>query len=360
MEVIARVHDTDPCIVTIVITGYATIGTAVEAMKAGAYDFLPKPFKPDELRLIVRRGLERRCLLLRARRAELERELLKRRFVTFVSHELKTPLAAVHQYLDVLRHLGDGNESGVDRDVWLDRCLRRTEEMQEIINDWLTLAKMESEKLSRRRIRVDLARIIPEIIKNYEDLAGARGVSISAELPGDGYLVRGDPNCLTVLLDNLIINAIKYNKPEGTVTVSGEVIDGEVTVCVADTGIGIPEEYRDRLFDEFFRIKDTACEEVTGTGLGLPICRRIVSEMGGRIEMESQVGVGSVFRVHLPAYREPQEQGSQQEAASESISFRHSPPSSRTRVTSPSELVTGKRVYAWRNSKDPTSSSWTS
>jgi len=318
MEVISRLHDGDPCIVTIVITGYATIGTAVEAMKAGAYDFLPKPFKPDELRLIVRRGLERRCLLLRARRAEMERELLKRRFITFVSHELKTPLAAVHQYLDVLKHLGDGKTSGVDREVWLGRCLRRTEEMQEIINDWLTLAKMESERLSRRRIRVDLARIIPEIIKNYEDLAAARGISLRSELPGEGYLVWGDPNCLTVLLDNLIVNAIKYNKPEGTVAVSGEVIDGEVTICVADTGIGIPEEYRDRLFDEFFRIKDTACEEVTGTGLGLPICKRIVSEMSGRIDVNSQVGVGSVFSVHLPACREPDEQGAKEEAASES------------------------------------------
>ncbi|MGD8699323.1 MAG: response regulator [Gemmatimonadales bacterium] len=317
MEVISRVRDADPCIVTIVITGYATIGTAIEAMKAGAYDFLPKPFKPDELRLIVKRGLERRCLLLRAHRAEMERELLKRRFVTFVSHELKAPLAAVHQYLDVLRQLGDSDAAGISREQWLDRCLRRTEEMQEIINDWLTLARMESETLSRRRVPVDLRRIIPGILDHCEDLASERGISLSAELTDDDCRVLGDPNCLTVLLDNLVVNAIKYNKPQGQVVVSTELSDREVTISVTDTGVGILEEYRDRLFDEFFRIKDTECEKITGTGLGLPICRRIVSELGGRIEVESQVGAGSVFRVRLPAYHDSGEPAVQKEMASE-------------------------------------------
>jgi signal transduction histidine kinase len=309
MEVIARVHEIDPCMVAIVITGYATIGTAVEAMKAGAYDFLPKPFKPEELRLIVRRGLERRCLLLRARRAEMERELLKRRFVTFVSHELKTPLAAVHQYIDVLSQLGDSETAGIDRAEWLQRCLRRTEEMQELIDDWLTLARMDSENLSHRRIAIDLDEMIPGVLKSYEDLAESRGVSLSAQLTANGCHVKGDPNCMTVLLDNLIVNAIKYNKPHGEVIVATEVRDGEVTISVMDTGIGIPEEYRERLFDEFFRIKDTACEKVTGTGLGLPICKRIVSEMGGRIEVESQIDVGSTFHVRLPAHEGKGRQG---------------------------------------------------
>jgi len=87
----------------VVITGYATIDTAVEAMKSGAYDFLPKPFSPDELRMIINRGLDRRRLALESQRAEVDRALLKRRFVTFVSHQLRTPLVAIHQYLDVLK-----------------------------------------------------------------------------------------------------------------------------------------------------------------------------------------------------------------------------------------------------------------
>ena len=305
MEVIARVHEMDPHIIIVVITGYATIDTAVEAMKSGAYDFLPKPFSPEELRLIVNRGLERRRLTLESRRGEVERELLKRRFVTFVSHQLQTPLVAVHQYLDVLKHLGDSEDAAAKRNEWLERCLKRTEEMQSIIKNWLTLSKVEGQTLSRQRVKVDLKRIITDILKTYEELAAADQISLVAQLPGEAYFVRGDRDCLSVLFDNLIVNAINYNKPGGRVTVSAQPSDGEVAVSVTDTGVGIPEKYRQFLFDEFFRIREEGAKKPPGTGLGLSICKRIVSEMGGSIDVDSQVDVGSTFRVRLPAYREP-------------------------------------------------------
>jgi signal transduction histidine kinase len=305
LEVIPRIHDIDPEIIIVVITGYATISTAVDAMKAGAYDFLPKPFRPDELRIIINRGLERRRLKRDSRRYELERELLKRRFVSFVSHELKRPLAAVHQYLDVLRELGDTEEARAKRRDWLDRCLQRTEDLKLLIDDWLTLAVLESGSLFRERVKVDLKDIILHTLETYETLAAESGVSLHAELPQDTYLVRGDTNCLGVLFDNLIANAVKYNKPEGRVRVSATVEDSEVVVSVEDTGVGIPEKYHEFLFDEFFRVKDDEREKkVSGTGLGLPICKRIVSEMGGTVEVESEVDVGSTFRLHLPVYRE--------------------------------------------------------
>jgi two-component system sensor histidine kinase/response regulator len=303
LEVIPRVHEIDPEIIIVVITGYATISTAVDAMKAGAYDFLPKPFRPDELRIIVNRGLERRRLKLESRRYEMERELLKRRFVSFVSHELKRPLAAVHQYLDVLRQLGDTEEARAKRRDWLDRCLQRTQDMKSLIDDWLTLAVLESGSLFREHVKVDLKDIILHTLETYETLAAESGVTLHAELPQDAYLVRGDTNCLGVLFDNLIANAIKYNRPEGRVTVSALAEDPEIVVSVQDTGVGIPEKYHEFLFDEFFRIKDGE-KQVSGTGLGLPISKKIVSEMGGTIELESEVDVGSTFRVRLPAYTE--------------------------------------------------------
>ena len=105
MEVIKKVHEIDPDICIVVITGYATIGTAVEAMKAGAYDFLPKPFTPDELRLIVSRGIERHELALKSIQLKKEKEELEHRFILFVSHQLQSPLSAVQQYLAVLQHL---------------------------------------------------------------------------------------------------------------------------------------------------------------------------------------------------------------------------------------------------------------
>src|SRR5574340_993613 len=158
VEVIGRIHEIDPQIVVVIITGYATIDTAVEAMKSGAYDFLPKPFSPDELRLIVNRGLERRRLTLDTQRSEMERALLKRRFVTFVSHQLQTPLVAIHQYLDVLRNLDDTDPAR--RGEWVDRCIRRTGELQQLIKDWLNVARMEGDTLSRQRVRVSLREVV--------------------------------------------------------------------------------------------------------------------------------------------------------------------------------------------------------
>lgn len=309
MEVIARVREMDPQIILVVITGYATIDTAVEAMRCGAYDFLPKPFTPNELRMIVNRGLDRRRLALETRRAEVEREILKRRFVTFVSHQLQTPLVAIHQYLDVLKHLEGKPQADLKRREWLDRCLTRTGELQTIIRDWLTLAKVEGASFCGQRIAINLNEAVPPILNIYEEVASAESITLEARLPEDACPVWSDRNCLNVVLDNLIVNAIKYNKPGGMVTVSAEPRNGEIVISVRDTGKGIPEKYRQLLFDEFFRIEPTGAEKTAGTGLGLAICRKIVSQMGGSITVDSQVDIGSTFRVCLPAYRgQPEEE----------------------------------------------------
>jgi signal transduction histidine kinase len=309
MEVVSRVREIDPQAVVVVITGYATIDTAVEAMKAGAYDFLPKPFSPDEFRLIVNRALERRQLALESQRTEVERALLKRRFVTFVSHQLQSPLAAIHQYLDVLKYLDNTEDAAAKRQEWIDRCLKRTEELQSIIRDWLTEAKIEGNTLSGQRTNVDLRQVILEILKSYEEMAAAEQVSLEARLPEQPLWVWGDRNCLSVAMDNLITNAIKYNKPGGKVDVCGSLADGEVIISVSDTGVGIPDQYRPFLFSEFFRVKSENGKYIGGTGLGLHIVKKIVSEMGGSVAMESEVNVGSTFRVRLPAWHEQAEKG---------------------------------------------------
>lgn len=304
MEVVTRIHELYPGIVLVVITGYPTIDTAVGAIKCGAYDFLPKPFSPDELRLIVNRGLERRRLLLEAQRCEAEQALLRRRFVTFVSHQLQTPLVAIHQYLDVLKHLGPAEAAAAKREEWLDRCLKRTEEMQALIKDWLTLARMEGEVFSRQWDKVDLQRTVADLLGTYEEMARASGVTLESRIPENTHFVKADRHCLSVLFDNLIVNAIKYNTPGGKVTVSAEALRGQIVISVADTGVGIPEKYRPLLFEEFFRVQGEGSKKTSGTGLGLSICRRIVAEMGGSITLDSEVNVGTTFQVRLLQYRE--------------------------------------------------------
>ncbi len=302
LEVVARIHELDPEIIVVVITGFATIGTAVDAMKSGAYDFVPKPFSPDELRVIVNRGLERRRLLQATKRHEQERELMRRRFVTFVSHQLRTPLVAVHQYLDVLKRLPPGPEAEAKRAEWVERCLVRTDEMQQLIRDWLTLAEAEGGSLARERVEVDVVAVLRSLLERYASYAEEAGVVLAGELPEAVVPVLGDATALSILFDNLLVNAIKYNRPGGRVTVSVVFPDGEAVVAVADTGIGVPEEYREAIFDEFVRVKGEGAKKTTGTGLGLPICKRIAGELGGVIELESQAGVGSTFRVRLPLH----------------------------------------------------------
>jgi FixJ family two-component response regulator len=244
MEVVTRLHEVSPDIVLVVITGYPTIDTAVGAMKCGAYDFLPKPFSPDELRMIVNRGLEHRRLSLEMRRGEMERALLKRRFITFVSHQLQTPLVAVHQYLDVLKHLDNTESAAAKRQEWLDRCLKRTEELQALIKDWLSLARIEGESFSQQWVKVDLQGIIAQILLTYQEMAATNGVSLESRIPENTYFVKGDRNCLTVLFDNLIVNAIKYNKRGGKVTVSAEDLGGGGRHGSGDSGKVSPPPLR--------------------------------------------------------------------------------------------------------------------
>jgi signal transduction histidine kinase len=304
IEVISRIHQIDPNIVVIVITGYATIDTAVDAMRAGAYEFLPKPFLPVELRLIVDRGLERRRLVLQSQRLRVEREFIERRFLTFASHQMQTPLVAIHQCLDVLLHLEDTGGTAAQRKEWLNRCLRRTADLLNIIRDWLTLSKVEGNLLATARTKVDVKQVIDAVVESYRDIAGARSITIEATFPESAYFVCGDRNCVTVLFDNLVNNAVKYNKTGGSVTITGEIGAGEVVVRVADTGVGIPEEYKPFLFEQFFRIPEKAGSGIGGTGLGLHIANRILTEMGGLISIQSQPGMGSTFEVHIPAFYE--------------------------------------------------------
>jgi len=303
MDVISRLHDLAPNVVVTVITGYPTIASAVEAIKAGAYDFLPKPFTPDELRLVVRRGLERHRLQEAARIREMERELLKRRFVTFVSHQLKTPLVAIRQYLDLLHHPESAPPVAEQRQEWIARCLVRADEMLGLIDDWLTLSHVERGELSQRRDKVDLGDVLRHIIDSYELMAAERQVALFINCPADGYLLCGDHNCVAVLFDNLIVNAIKYNRQGGSVTVTAAPCDGTVTVEVRDTGVGIPTRYHRSLFDEFFRVRTEGTRRTGGSGLGLAICKQIVNEMHGSIDVASEEGVGTTFTVRLPLYR---------------------------------------------------------
>jgi signal transduction histidine kinase len=307
LQVIARVRAIDPELVIAVITGYATIATAVDAMKAGAYDFLPKPFTPDELRLVVTRGCERWRLAQESRRLRQEKDAAERRVFTFLSHQLKSPLAAAKQCLDVLTFTS-GPALAPDVAGWVERARARLDQMVSMIDDWLTLARAERSAGAAGESSTDLAAVVHDVLEAAAAHAEHAGVTLGADLAPGIPPVRGDAVSVATVVSNLVTNAIKYNRRGGRVTVRAARRDGAARLEVADTGLGIPAGSLPRIFDEFYRAGGEA-SGIPGTGLGLAICRRIVHDLGGGIEVASTEGAGSTFTVTLPLVpREPQDE----------------------------------------------------
>ncbi|HSL22539.1 MAG TPA: ATP-binding protein [Vicinamibacterales bacterium] len=299
IQVIGKIRELDPDLVIAVITGYATIETAVDAMKAGAYDFLPKPFTPDELRLVVTRGCERWQLADEARRLRQEKQRAERRIVTFVSHQLKSPLASAKQCLDVLVHTA-GTTLTPSATEWVGRAQGRLQDMLALIDDWLTLAHAEQGTLGHRDANASLGDVIKPLVEASAAQAERASVRVKAEIPSSLPAVRGDALSLATVISNVLTNAIKYNRPGGSVVIRATDEGAAVRVEVTDTGIGIPEESLPQIFEEFYRVPGPERRDIGGTGLGLAICRRVLSDIGGSIDVASTPGAGSTFTIRVP------------------------------------------------------------
>ncbi|MCK4294555.1 MAG: hybrid sensor histidine kinase/response regulator [Planctomycetes bacterium] len=299
MELLERIRDIDPNIVSVVITGYATIESAVEAMKRNAYDFLAKPFTPDQLRIVIKRGLERRRLAVDSARLRREKEMMKENFVTLVSHQLRSPLASVKQYFGVIIG-GFTGEVGTEQKEMIEKASKYIDDLLQIINDWLDMSRIESGEITEGFEPVALAPVLSETLELLKPLAEAKKVTIKLNLRDDVPMVQGDQEVLKQAFANLISNGIRYNREGGVVIVSvGEEVN-DLVVEISDTGIGISKDNLHFIFDEFFRVKSKETRGVSGTGLGLPIAKRIIEAHNGSIKVVSEVGKGSTFCVYLP------------------------------------------------------------
>lgn len=300
VEVVRRIHAFDPSIVTVIITGYATIESAVAVMKEGAYDYLPKPFTPDELLIVVRRGLEKRRLDLESRALREEKEAMERNFVTMVTHQLRSPLAAILQYFEVLL-AGIGGELSESQREMLQRAKDRLESLMALINDWLDMSRLNEGDIVNRLRPVDLKQCLDEALKGLEWSAKQKNVSLLVDIPQDLPRIQADPDTFREVLSNLISNAVKYNRTGGRVTIRARDQNGSVRVEVEDTGVGIDEKEIPFIFEQFYRARDREVRAQEGTGLGLAIARKIVRAHGGAMEVKSRKGEGSTFAVIVHA-----------------------------------------------------------
>jgi len=235
--------------------------------------------------------------------SELRRlERMRQDFVANVSHELKTPLASIKAYTETLLDwaLHDENVNA--------RFLRRIEEQAERLNqlilDLLSLARVESGQNVYEHGPLPLAPAISACLESHRGRVEAKNQTLGLDLgPLDGEtLVLADEEAIRQILDNLIDNAIKYTPEGGSVRVGCRLQGGTVTVEVADTGIGIPRDDLPRIFERFYRVDKARSRELGGTGLGLSIVKHLVQSIGGQISVDSRLGAGTRFTVHLPRH----------------------------------------------------------
>jgi len=303
MKLLEKIGDIDPNLVSVVITGYATIESAVEAMKRNAYDFLPKPFTPDQLRIVIERGLERRRLAAESARLRREKEMMRENFVTLVSHQLRSPLASIKQHFGVIREGFAGEVTNKQKEI-IEKAGVYIDRLMQLINDWLDMSRVEAGKITENFEPVSLASVLSETLEMLKLQAEVKKIALQLNVGDNLPLIKGDPKCLKEAFLNLISNGIKYNHEEGKVTVSVKEQGDDLEVDLSDTGIGISRENLPFIFDEFFRIKSRETLHITGTGLGLSIAKRIIDAHNGQLKVVSELGKGTTFTILLPKAEE--------------------------------------------------------
>jgi two-component system phosphate regulon sensor histidine kinase PhoR len=219
----------------------------------------------------------------------------RRDFVANASHELKTPVASIRAAAETLRDGAIDDPPAARR--FTEQLEREAVRMSRIVADLLDLSRLESGREMDDQVRLDT--VAADEVERMEDTAGLRGVSISVEA-APVPAVRGSSRDLSLMVRNLIDNAVRYTSEGGSVDVSVRADAGRVVVRVADTGIGIPQRELPRIFERFYRVDRARSRETGGTGLGLSIVRHVTENLGGEVTVESELGRGTVFEVRLP------------------------------------------------------------
>jgi signal transduction histidine kinase len=353
LTIVSEICRVQPDTVTIILTGYASMESAIKALREGAYDYLVKPCDVDELRAVVARGIERRQLGLQLKERlgqleaanetihELNRDLqqrveaataqlqermqdlataleqlqeidrLKSRFLSMASHELKTPLTSISGLAQVLlrrmrRRLEMGRPDDAD---WhdeqsghvgrLELLNSQTARLGRLVDELLDVSRIESGKLEFRAQPVDMARLVSEVAERMQLSTSEHTIEVEQKGVAENP-VNADRDHLEQVLDNLVSNAIKFSPDGGRILMRVREQGDSVLISIQDPGVGIPEDQLDAVFGLFYQAEDPVSRRTGGMGLGLYISREIITRHGGRIWAESEPGAGSTFTFSLP------------------------------------------------------------
>ncbi len=301
LDVLEKVNGHSEGMLTLMITAYASLETAITATKRGAYDFLAKPFTPEELRAAVRKAAKHLMLQREARRLAQEKRQVRFQFISVVVHELKAPIGAIKGYLQIMKDRTAGNELAA-YDHMVERSMVRLDGMQKLIFDLLDLTRIESGQKARELATIDAVAAARDAIEAQGAAAAPRKIVLELHAPARLEMT-ADRGELDIIFNNLLSNAVKYNRDGGRVDVTISYQNDTIAISVADTGIGMTEADAGRLFGEFTRIKNDKTRNITGSGLGLSIVKKLAQLNGGDASVTSRLNEGSTFTVTLKQHQ---------------------------------------------------------
>ncbi len=285
----------------LVLTGYASVESAIRAIKVGAYDFIQKPVDMETLKLVVFRAAERVMLARENKKNLLELEKLnelKDEFLSVVSHDLRSPLASIGAYANYLLKKGDLTHT---QESYISIIREISNNLYTLVNELLDISRIEAGALDLNREETDIAEIISASINNFLLLALDKSTAIDFINRLEDRMASIDRVKFLQVMNNLVSNAVKFTE-NGRITVSAQesTDNSSISIIVEDTGVGIPGKDLPALFEKYSFQKKGGTRGETGTGLGLVICKRFIELHGGRILARSTPGQGSEFEIIIP------------------------------------------------------------
>jgi len=285
-------------LVTIMMTAFASLEVAVSATKNGAYDFIAKPFTPNELRSVIRKASSNIVVRRKAKLLEEEKRQVRFQFLSVLSHELKAPLNAIEGYLRIMDKKIAGNDIS-NYEKMLHRSLDRIGGMRKLIFDLLDLTRIESGQKVREIKEINIVEAAENSIETNSAIAKNNNIAVNLHAE-KSILINGDMSELEIMFNNLISNAVKYNKINGQINIDiSRIDDSSILIKVADSGIGMTANEKSRLFREFVRFKNEKTRNIEGSGLGLSILKKLISLYDGKINVESEFDIGTTFIITL-------------------------------------------------------------
>jgi len=298
IDVLEYIRNKKYDIVVAMITSYASLDVALKAHKFGATDFIPKPFTPQELKSSIENITKQQYLKRITHTMDQEGKKIRYQFLSVLSHELKAPLNAIEGYLRMMQEKQSGDRIE-DYSTPIERSLQRIQGMRNLIMDLLDLTKVKLERKEEKIEAVHLSNIASNAIVTVRPYAIQMEVSITLSMKSD-VVIMADPTDMEIIFNNLVSNSIKYNKRGGKAEIKIDEDASDVILVFSDTGIGIMEEDKENLFSEFVRIKNEKTRNISGSGLGLSIVKKVVELYNGSITVDSSPDVGTTFTVRLP------------------------------------------------------------